>query len=406
LNTLLLWRFDILKAVVFHRPYHLAVEEVPDPKIEDPHDILVEVSSTAICGSDLHIYHGLVPHMHDGMVIGHEFMGRVLETGKEVNKWKKGERVLVPFPVACGECEMCRSGLWSHCVRSNVHGESGGIFGYGDSYGGYAGGQAEYVRVPYADISPIHVPDEMSDEQLLFLTDILPTAYWIVDTCGVKPGDSVAVYGCGPVGILAQRSALFKGAEQVFAIDHVPYRLKFAQEHNPGVIPINFQEKDPGETIQELTRGRGVDVAIEAVGFEAEPTNAFIAMVASMQRMGFPQIPGLRPEDQPALASVSAINWAVESLRHGGTLGLVGVYGGKANGFPIGDIFAKGITIRCGQALVQNYVEELLGYIRDGRIQCDDLITHRIDLDNALEGYNKFAKKEDNCVKVVMNTKH
>lgn len=395
-----------MKAVVYHRPYELGVENVPDPELKDGNDVLVQVTSTAICGSDLHLYHGLVPHTPEGMILGHEFVGRVEEVGEHVSRWKKGDRILVPFPVACGDCDMCRAGLWSHCTRSNIHGEIGGIFGYGDSYGGYAGGQAEYVRVPFADVSPMHIPEELTDEQVLLLTDVLPTAYWIVDVCGVKPEDLVAVYGCGPVGLMAQRSAFFRGASRVFAIDHVPYRLKFAEEHIPGVETINFNEKDPGETIQELTHGRGVDVVIDAVGFEAEPANAMISMVAGMQRLHFPQLPGLRPEDQPALASVSAINWAIESLRHGGTLGLAGVYGAKANGFPIGDIFAKGITIKCGQALVQNYMHELLGYVREGRLRADDLITHKIFLDEAMDGYFKFSRKEDNCVKVVMHPKH
>ncbi len=395
-----------MKAVVFHRPYELAVEDVPEPKITDPNEVIVEVTSTAICGSDLHLYHGLVPHTPDGMILGHEFMGRVVDAGKDVSKWKVGERILVPFPVACGECEMCRAGLWSHCVRTNIHGESGGIFGYGDSYGGFQGGQAEYVKVPYADVSPVHIPDNLSDEQVLFLTDILPTAYWIVDVCGVKPGDVVAVFGCGPVGLLAERSAFFKGARRVFAVDHVPYRLEFAKKHNPGVEPINFKEQDPGEMILDLTGGRGADVVIDAVGFEAEPTNFPINAIAGMSRMGIPPLHGLRPEDQPALASVSAINWEIEAIRHGGTLGLAGVYGAKANGFPIGDIFAKGVTIKCGQALVQNYLDELLKYIVDGRMRVDDIITHTFQLEDAMKGYQIFSRKEDDCVKVVMHPTH
>jgi S-(hydroxymethyl)glutathione dehydrogenase/alcohol dehydrogenase len=392
-----------MKAVVYKKPYELSLDKVPDPEITDPREIIVKVTSTAICGSDLHLYHGLVPHIPTDYVIGHEFMGIVEEAGKDVKKWRKGDRILVPFPISCGECEMCRARLWSHCIRSNTHGESGAIYGYGESYGGFAGGQAEYVRVPYADVNPIKVPEDLKDEQVLFLTDILPTAYWIVDVCGIKPGDTVAVFGCGPVGLLAQRCALFKGAKRVIAVDHVPYRLNFAREHNPGVETINFNETDPGEAIQEMTGGRGVDVVIDAVGFEAEPTNMAVSALAGMTRLGIPPLPGFRPEDQPALASVSAINWEVEAVRHGGTLGLAGVYGAKANGFPIGDIFAKGVTIKCGQALVQNYLDELLGYIREGRLRADDIITHNISLDDALDGYFKFSRKEDNCVKVVMH---
>lgn len=241
----------------------------------------------------------------------------------------------------------------------------------------------------------------LADEQALFLTDILPTAYWIVDVCGVKPGDTVAVFGCGPVEILAQRCALFKGAERVIAVDHVPYRLELAKKLNPGVVTINFKEQDPGETIQDIT-GWGADVVIDAVGLEAEPTHGMIAAVAGMTRLGLPQLPGLRPQDQPALASVPAINMEVEAARHGGVLGLAGVYGAKANGFPIGDIFAKGLTVKAGQCPVQNYTEELLRYIQDGRLRADDIITHRLSLDDALDGYAKFSRKENNCLKVVM----
>lgn len=392
-----------MKAVIYQKPYDLTVGDVPDPIIEDPREMIVRVTSTCICGSDLHIFHGLYPHTPNGTVIGHEFVGIVEEVGRDVRKWKKGDRVLVPFPISCGECDMCRAGLWTHCIRSNIHGEIGAAFGHGESYGGFPGGQAEYVRVPYADISPLRVPDEVSDEQAVLLTDILPTAYWIVDVCGVKPGDSVAVFGCGPVGLLAQRCALFRGAKRVIAVDQIPYRLEFAQRHNPGVETINFRQQDPGEAIQEMTQGRGVDVVIDAVGLEAEPTSWAVAATVYAKRLGIPPLPGLRPEDQPAVASVSAINWEIEAIRHGGTLGLAGAYGAQANSFPVGDIFTKGITIKCGQALVQNYLHELMGYVQQGKLRVDDLITHRIPLKDALEGYQKFARREDNCIKVIMH---
>lgn len=395
-----------MKAVVYHRPYEINLETVPDPEIKDPREVILRVTSTAICGSDLHIFHGLYPRLPEGTIIGHEFMGIVEDVGKAVAKWKKGDRILVPFPIACGECDMCKAGLWSHCIRSNPSAESGAIFGHGEFYGGYPGGQSEYVRVPYADVSPIRIPDELTDDQTLFLSDILPTAYWIVDVCGVKPGDIVAVFGCGPVGILAQRCAMFKGAAQVIAVDHVRYRLDFAQQHNPEVTAINFHDQDPGEAIQEMTGGRGADVVIDAVGMEAEPTNLLISAVAGMMRAGMPQIPGLRPEDQPALSSVSAINWEIEAVRHGGTIGLAGGYGAKINGFPIGDIFAKGVTIKTGQALVQNYLPELLTHIWEGRLRADDIITHHLNLNDALKGYEIFSRKEDNCVKVVMHPHH
>ncbi|HML34617.1 alcohol dehydrogenase catalytic domain-containing protein [Sporomusa sphaeroides] len=396
-----------MKAVVYHKPYSLTLEDVPDPELQDSREILVRVTSTAICGSDLHIYHGLQPMLHDGVIPGHEFMGVVEEVGKDVKRWKRGDRVLVPFPIACGECIMCNAKLWSHCERSNENGELAAAFGHGGAYGNFQGGQAEFVRVPYADVSPILVPDDLTDEQALFVTDILPTAYWIVDVAGVKPGDSVAVFGCGPVGILAQRCAIFKGARRVYAVDQVPYRLEYARKLNPGVETINFRDHDdPGEVIRELTDGRGVDVAIDAVGFEAEPTDSVVAAMVGLKRIGIPPLPGTRPEDQPAVASVSAINWEVKALRHGGSLGLAGVYGAKADGFPIGDIFAKGITINCGQALVQNYTHHLLQLIQQGQLRADDIITHRLSLDDAMTGYEKFGRRIDNCLKVVMHPQH
>jgi len=392
-----------MKAVVYHKPYELSLENIPDPIICDPREVIIRVTSTCICGSDLHIYHGLYPHVPNGLVIGHEFMGIVEEVGKEVKKWKKGDRILVPFPIACGECDMCKAGLWTHCVRSNVHGEIGAAFGHGDSYGGFPGGQAEYVRIPYADVSAIRISEDLRDEQVLFLTDILPTAYWINDVCGVKPGDTVAVFGCGPVGQLVQRCAYFKGAKRVIAVDHIPYRLDFSHKLHPGIETINFKDQDPGEAIQEMTQGRGADVVIDAVGLEAEPTKLAVAAMVTAKRLGLPSPPGLRPEDQPAVCSVAAINWEIEAVRHGGTLGLAGAYGAQANGFPIGDIFSKGITIKCGQALVQNYMDELLGYIREGKLRADDIITHNISLDQAMDGYAKFSRREDNCLKVVMH---
>ncbi|MDW7673755.1 MAG: zinc-dependent alcohol dehydrogenase [Bacillota bacterium] len=395
-----------MKAVVYQKPYEITLKDVPDPEIKDPREMIVRITSTCICGSDLHLFHGLYPHMPGGTVLGHEFMGIVEEVGKDVKKWHKGDRVLVPFPISCGECEMCRAKLWTHCIRSNDKGEIGAAFGHGESYGGFAGGQAEYVRVPYADVSPIRIPDDLTDEQAIFLTDILPTAYWITDVCEVKPGDTVAVFGCGPVGLLAQRCAAFKGAERVIAVDQIPYRLEYAKRINPGVETIDFREVDPGEMIQEMTKGRGADVVIDAVGLEAEPTNPFVSTTVYMKRAGIPPLPGLRPEDQPPVSSVSAINWEIEAIRHGGTLGLAGAYGAKANSFPIGDIFSKGITIKGGQALVQNYLDELLKYIQEGKLRADDIITHTLSLEEAMEGYRKFGRREDNCIKVVMKPFH
>jgi len=395
-----------LKAVVYQKPYELELADVPEPDLTAAHEVILRVTSTAICGSDLHLFHGLVQHTPHGQILGHEFMGIVEEVGKDVKKWRRGDRILVPFPISCGECSMCRAGLWSACLNSNAHGEFGAIFGYGESYGGIPGGQAEYVRVPFADVSPIAVPEELSDRQALFLTDVLPTAYWIVDVSGVKPGDTVAVFGCGPIGQMVIRSAMFKGAVRVIAVDQIPYRLAIAQRLHPGVEVIDFRERDPGETIKEMTANIGVDVAIDAVGFESEPTGMMNAALAGAKQLGIPPLPGTRPEDEPPAASVAALNWAVKALRMGGTLGIAGVYGGKANHFPIGDIFAKGLTIKTGQALVQNYLEELLGHIRGGRLRADDIITHEIPLDQAMEGYEKFGRRIDDCLKVVMHPTH
>lgn len=392
-----------MKAVVYHKPYQLGVEDVAAPTLQAEQEMIVKVTSTAICGSDLHLLHGLVQHVPPGQIIGHEFMGIVEEVGGAVQKWRRGDRVLVPFPIACGTCSFCHAGLWTACAHSNPHGEMGALFGYGEAYGGMAGGQAEFVRVPYADVSPIAVPDTLTDKQALFLTDILPTAYWIVDVSGVKPGDTVAVFGCGPVGQLAQRCAIFKGAKRVIAVDRIPYRLEMAQMLNPGVEAVNFAEVDPGEVIKEMTQNIGVDVVIDAVGFEAEPTAMGAALAADWKMIGLPPLPGLRPEDEPPLASVAAINWGVKALRQGGCLGLAGVYGGKANQFPIGDIFAKGIRLCGGQAPVQNYLPELLAHIEAGRLRADDLITHELSLADALQGYEKFGRRTDRCLKVVLH---
>jgi S-(hydroxymethyl)glutathione dehydrogenase / alcohol dehydrogenase len=393
-----------MKAVVYRKPYELSLENVPDPELRHNHEMIVRITSTAICGSDLHLYHGLYPHCPCGTVLGHEFMGIVEEVGKDVMRWKRGDRVLVPFPIACGECEMCQKGLWPHCLNANAHPhDQGAIFGHGEDYGGIPGGQAEYVRVPFADISPIAVPDDLTDEQALFVTDILPTAYWITDVCKVTPGATVAVFGCGPVGQLVQRCAIFRGARRVFAVDQIPYRLQYAERLNPGVETINFQEIDPGKAIKEMTEGRGVDIVIDAVGLEAEPTGLAVSAMVGMKRLGVPPLPGTRAEDNPPVASVSAIHWEVAALRHGGTLGLAGAYGAQANGFPIGDIFLKGLTLKTGQALVQNYTQELLNYIQQGKIRADDIITHNISLTDALAGYQKFGRREDGCLKVVMH---
>ncbi len=383
-----------MKAVVFHKPGDMRVDDVADPAIEQTDDIILKVTATAICGSDLHIYNGFFPQLKP-MVMGHEFMGIVEETGRGVTRLSKGDRVVVPFPIACGSCFFCNRGLPGHCEHSNpekygpegglLDDKGGGLFGYTDLYGGYSGGQAEYVRVPYANFGPRKVSGDLSDDQVLFLTDIFPTGYSAVDWAGVKGGEAVAVFGCGPVGLMAQKSAWLRGAGRVIGVDLQDYRLEAARK-TANAETINLNDQDPVEAIRDMTDGRGADVCIDAVGMEADRT--LMDRVSNLVRM--------------QVGSIKALELAISAVRRGGVVSIVGVYGVPYDNFPLGQIFDKGLSLYFGQAPVQKHIDALIKYVEQGKIQLDDIISHRMPLADAPHGYSIFNKKEDNCVKVVL----
>ncbi len=385
-----------MKAVVYHKPKDMRVEEVPDPKLEAPDDIILRVTSTAICGSDLHIYNGFFPQK-EPLVMGHEFMGIVEETGPQVTSVSCGDRVVVPFPISCGHCFFCDNQLPTHCEHSNpkMYGpegnvldqKGGALFGYTDLYGGYDGGQAQYVRVPYANFGPRKVREDFSDDQVLFLTDIFPTGFSGVEWAQMKGGETVAVFGCGPVGLMAQKCAWVRGAKRVIGLDIQPYRLEMARRAARSET-INVAEvEDPVEMIRSMTDGRGVDVCIDAVGMEADRTAGDkISNVLHAQA-----------------GSIKALKMAISAVRRGGTVSVLGVYSIPYDNFPLGQIFDKGITMRFGQAPVQAYIDELIGWLEQGKIQLDDIITHRIGIGEAAQAYEIFNEKKDGCVKVVIN---
>ncbi len=383
-----------MKAVVFHGKKDMRVDEVPDPKIEKDDDVILKVTSTAICGSDLHIYNGFLPQKRP-MTMGHEFMGIVEEAGSGVKDLKAGDRVVVPFPIACGCCFFCQHDLPGHCENSNPekYGPEGGLldqkggalFGYTDLYGGYNGGQAEYVRVPYANFGPRKVRDGYTDEQVLFLTDIFPTGYYGIDKAGVKGGETVAVFGCGPVGLMAQKCAWVRGAKRVIGVDIEPYRLAMAQKAARSET-VNAAETDPIEAIRSMTEGRGADVCVDAVGLEASRT----------------ALDKLKNVVHLQMGTIKVLENCFSAVRRGGTVSILGVYGMPYDAFPIGQIFDKGLTIHCGQAPAQAYIDELIGWLDEGKIRLDDIITHRLPLDEAPKGYEIFCEKKDDCVKVVL----
>ncbi|MTI82672.1 MAG: glutathione-dependent formaldehyde dehydrogenase [Firmicutes bacterium] len=374
-----------MKALTYQGVKDIKCKEVNDPKIEKKDDAVVKVTATAICGSDLHLVHGLVPNMPKNFILGHETMGVIEEVGPSVNDFKKGDRVIVPFPVACGHCWYCGHDLFSLCDNSNPHGETGGILGYSETFGGYAGGQAEYLRVPYANVGPLKVPEELADEQVLFLTDILPTAYWGNLIGGVKKGSTVTVLGCGPVGLLAQKFAWALGAERVIAVDYINYRLEHAKKYN-NVEVINFEEhENTGRYIKEITKG-GTDVIIDCVGMDGKKSVIEFIETALLLQGG----------------TMSAITIASQAVRKGGTVALVGVYGLRYNQFPLGDFFSRGITLKMGQCPATAYVEHLLEWIKTGKIDATDIITHRLHLEQGEKGYQFFDQKQDNCIKVVL----
>ncbi len=373
-----------MKAILYEGIKNVKVRNVGDPEIKNDDDIIVKVTSTAICGSDLHLIHGMIPNMPLGYILGHETMGIVEDAGKGVQKVKKGDRVIIPFPVSCGHCWYCEHDLWSQCDNSNANGEVGGILGYSKTYGGYDGGQAEYLRVPYANVGPTIVPEELTDEQVLFLTDILPTSYWGVENGGVKKDDTVVVLGCGPVGLLSIKWAAFHGAKRIIAVDYVKYRLEHAKQY--GVEVINFEEHDnTGEYIKEITHG-GADVVIDCVGMDGKMTK-FEMLETALKLQG---------------GSKSAIEIATQAVRKGGTVSMVGVYGARYNMFPLGDFFARNITLKMGQCPAQTYVPRILDLIKQGKFDATDIITHKLKLDEGEHAYEIFDKKLDNCIKVVL----
>jgi len=388
-----------MRALCWNGTHKVRVENVPDPEILNPRDAIIKITSTAICGSDLHLYDGYIPAMKPGDILGHEFMGEVVDIGKGVENLKKGDRVVVPFTIACGRCYFCQKSLWSLCDNSNpdawiaegMYGFTGsGLFGYSHIYGGYAGGQAEYARVPFADVGPIKIPDGLADEKVLFISDIFSTGYMAAENCDIQPGDVIAVWGCGPVGQFAIKSAYMLGAERVIAIDFVPERLRMAQEQGRAEV-INYEEnRDVIEALKEMTGGRGPDACIDAVGMEAHGTSILSMYDEIKQKTRL-------STDRPI-----ALREAIQACRKGGTVSVPGVYGGFLDKFPFGAAFAKGLTFRMGQTHVHRYLRPLLERIERGEIDPSFVITHRLSLDDAPHGYDIFKHKEDGCIKVVL----
>ncbi|MEW6161186.1 MAG: zinc-dependent alcohol dehydrogenase [Verrucomicrobiota bacterium] len=385
-----------MKAVCWHGKFDVRVENVPDPKILNPRDAIVKVTSTAICGSDLHIYDGVIPMMQRGDILGHEFMGEVIELGNAVKNLRIGDRVVVPFSIACGNCYFCQHDMWSLCDNSNPHAalaeqmfgySEAGLFGYSHLYGGYAGGQAEYVRVPFADIGPLKVPADLTDEQVLFLSDIFPTGYMAAENCQIKPGDIVAVWGCGPVGQFAIRSAFMLGAERVIAIDGEARRLQMAERQGAQTIVSDVHVTDQ---IKELTGGRGPDGCIDAVGLEAHARLHDTRYDQSKKQLDF------------STKYPHVLRQAIEACRKGGVISIAGVYAGMLKKFPLGVAFAKGLTFKMGQTHVHRYMRLLLEKIQRGHVDPTFVITHRLPLEDAPNGYGIFNEKEDGCVKVVL----
>jgi threonine dehydrogenase-like Zn-dependent dehydrogenase len=389
-----------MKANCWEGKRKVRVEDVPDPQILNARDAIIKVTSTAICGSDLHLFNGFIPTMEKGDIMGHEFMGEVVETGPGVSNLKVGDRVVVPFPIACGQCAACRQGLFSVCENSNPNawmaeklmGHSpAGVFGYSHMLGGFAGGQAEYARVPFADVGPLKIPNGLRDEQVLFLSDIFPTGYMGAEMCNIKPTDVIAVWGAGPVGLFAIASAYLLGAERVIAIDRFPYRLQMAKEQARAWETINYEEESVLERLKELTGGRGPDACIDAVGMEAHGHGVTYAYDRTKQ--------ALMLETDRAIA----LREAIMACRNGGIVSVIGVYGGFIDKFPMGSIMNRSLTIRSGQCHVQRYMKPLLERIQRGEIDPSFVITHRLPLEDAPWGYEMFLNKEQNCEKVVLS---
>lgn len=388
-----------MKALAWHGTRDIRYDTVKDPEIQDSGDIIVRVTATAICGSDLHIFDGFVPQMKSGDILGHEFMGEVVEAGSDVKKFRIGDRVVVPFVISCGHCFFCQRDLWSLCDNTNpdheklekIAGHAGaGLFGYSHLYGGYAGGQAELVRVPHADFGPIKVDSGLTDEQVLFLSDIFPTGWMAAENADIQPGDTVAVWGCGPVGLFTMKSAWLQGAGRVIAIDHVPERLAKARESCQAET-IDFSKEDVYERLQEMTGGRGPDACIDAVGAEAHGSGSFDAVLDKAKAAVY-----------LATDRLHVLRQVIGCCRKGGHVSIPGVYFGYLDKVPIGAFVAKGLTMKTGQTHVQRYLKPLLQMIEEGRIDPSFVITHRIPMRDGPEYYKTFRDKDDGCIKVFM----
>ncbi|MDQ7261923.1 glutathione-dependent formaldehyde dehydrogenase [Paracoccus sp. PS-1] len=388
-----------MRALTWQGKHDVRVDTVPDPRFVNPRDAIIEVTATAICGSDLHLYDGVIPGLRPGDVLGHEFMGRVVETGPG-STLKPGQRVVVPFTISCGSCFFCAQGQFSACDNSNpveaqeaselLYGHAmSGLFGYSHLTGGYPGGQAEYVRVPFSDVGPIVVPDGVPDEQVLFLSDILPTGWMAAENAQIQPGDSVAVWGCGPVGLFTVQSALLMGAEQVIAIDHHPNRLRLARDL--GARVIDYRHSHVLEALLEMTGGIGPDAVIDAVGMESHGFAPDNLLDTAKQKVGI------------GVDRAHVLRMALLAVRKGGRVSVPGVYGGIADKFPLGALMEKGLQIRAGQTHVQKYGQDLLQRILEGQIDTTFLISHRLSLEDAATGYRNFRDNQDEWTKVVLN---
>jgi threonine dehydrogenase-like Zn-dependent dehydrogenase len=387
-----------MKALCWYGKNDVRVTTVPDPTILNPRDAIIKITTTAICGSDLHLYDGYIPTMEPGDILGHENMGEVVEVGSAVKNLHVGDRVVVPFTIACGQCFFCQKQLWSCCDNSNpnawmaekLYGYSpSGLFGYSHMLGGYAGGQAEYLRVPFADVGPVTIPDGIEDEKVVFLSDIFPTGYMAVENCDIEPGDTVAIWGCGPVGQFAIKSAWMLGAARVIAIDQVPERLELARREGQAET-LNFDDDDIFDVLAEMTGGRGPDRCIDAVGMEAHGTSPD-ALLDRVKAAVF------LATDRPHV-----LRQAIHACRKGGTVSVPGVYGGFVDKLPMGAVVNKALTIKSGQTHMHRYMRPLLARIQNGEIDPSFIITHRLRLEDAPQGYEMFRYKQDNCIKVVL----
>ena len=387
-----------MKALCWHGTSDVRVDNVPDPRIEDPRDAIVKITRSGICGSDLHLLNGYMPTMEKGDILGHEPMGIVVEVGRGITNLKKGDRVVVPFTISCGHCYFCQKTLFSCCDTSNPNAEMArkamghapaGLFGFSHMMGGFAGGQAEYLRVPFADVGPLKIESDLPDEQVLFLSDIFPTGYMAAENCGIEPGDTVAIWGCGPVAQFAIKSAWMFGAGRVIAIDRVPERLKMAEAHGKAET-IDFSKHDVYEKLQEMTRGRGPDRCIDAVGCEAHAASTLGSIVDSVSS-------AVSPSDQ-----MHSVSQAILCCRKGGTVSVPGAYAGSADKLPFGAFMNKGLTMKSGQTHMQRYMKPLLAKIEKREIDPSFVITHRVKLEDAPSAYKTFRDKKDGCVKVVL----